>query len=52
MYTRKFVPSELRPMIWELLFDYLPEDKLRREDVLLQKQNKYHRIIENIKLFI
>lgn len=41
LYSQKYVPHELRPMIWQLVFGYLPADRSKRETVLLSKQKQY-----------
>jgi hypothetical protein len=48
MHTARFVPSELRPMVWQLLFGYLPEEKMRRETVLLDKQRRYQDMLISV----
>jgi len=41
LHSSKYVPSDLRPMAWQILFNYLPPEKAKRESVLLEKQKKY-----------
>eukprot|EP00026_Physarum_polycephalum_P004733 Phypoly_transcript_04756.p1 GENE.Phypoly_transcript_04756~~Phypoly_transcript_04756.p1 ORF type:complete len:508 (+),score=75.92 Phypoly_transcript_04756:526-2049(+) len=41
LQASKYVPSDMRPMTWQLLFNYLPPEKVKRESVLLEKQKKY-----------
>lgn len=41
VHARKYVPTDMRPMVWQLLLGYLPEEKSKRETVLLSKQKLY-----------
>lgn len=42
LYSRKYVPTDMRPMVWQLLLGYLPLEKSQRETVLLSKQKLYN----------
>lgn len=41
LQASKYMPSDMRPMVWQLLFNYLPPEKVNRESVLLEKQKQY-----------